>query len=227
MRGTQRIERQGKGAKDEDADDVAPLVGAGEEGEKQTDDDRAGGGGENDDAPVVAVGVDAERILQHHAADDAGTHEGGDGGDGHSDLFGIDRPHIAKRRHAETDGHATDDGKRRDAPDREQIEGNLLRRRGVGFVGNRDRHQRQRQCHGDQRKHHGSINAGDGNYILGERHGTEIDETIDGQRARTVGIRHLRIDPAFYRGKKTGDGNADDEAHQHPEQGMEDERHGN
>lgn len=33
MRGTQRIERQGKGAKDEDADDVAPLVGAGEEGE--------------------------------------------------------------------------------------------------------------------------------------------------------------------------------------------------
>lgn len=90
---------------------------------KQTDDDRAGGGGENDDAPVVAVGVDAERILQHHAADDAGTHEGGDGGDGHSDLFGIDRPHIAKRRHAETDGHATDDGKRRDAPDREQIEG--------------------------------------------------------------------------------------------------------
>ncbi|MNX99053.1 hypothetical protein D3C86_1314850 [compost metagenome] len=141
VRGAEGIKRQRKGAEDEDADDVAPFVRAGEEGEEQADDNRTGGSGENDDAAIITVGIDAERILQHHAADDARTHEGGDGGNGQADLFGIDRADITKRRHAEADGHAADHGKRRDAPDGEKIEGNLFRRRGIGFVGNRDRHQ--------------------------------------------------------------------------------------
>ncbi|MNL46124.1 hypothetical protein D3C87_1688090 [compost metagenome] len=50
--------------------------------------------------------------MQDHAADDARTHEGGDGGDGKADLFGIDWPDVAKSRHAEADSHAADDGKR-------------------------------------------------------------------------------------------------------------------
>ncbi|MCY1296012.1 hypothetical protein D9M70_453780 [compost metagenome] len=78
MRRAERIERHGKSADEEDAGKVQPFVVAGAEDQEQAGEQRAEGGDQDDQPAVDPVGIMAERILQHDAADDAGAHEGGD-----------------------------------------------------------------------------------------------------------------------------------------------------
>lgn len=164
--------------------------------------------------------------MQHDSTDDARTHEGGDRGDGQSDLLGVNRADIAERRHAEAHCDTADDRERRNAPYGEQVERHLFGRRGVGFVRQRYRHNRQRQRHGDEREDRRPLYADHWDDVLRQCHRTKIDETINGERARPVGIRHLRVDPAFDGGEQTGDRNADEEAHRKPEERIGDEDHG-
>ena len=97
--------------------------------------------------------------------------------------------------------------------------------RRAGAVGQGDRHQRERQRHGDDDEQLETADPDRRDDVLAQGYRAQIDKAVDGKRAGAVGIGDARIEPAFHHGKQSGDAQALNEAHQEPGQGRDIEQH--